>query len=144
MSTPTPITSVVTEAPAAPPAAAIAHFENLLALETDCADVKVGLGDPSPDFVLLDVRSPEAFAAGHIDGATSLPRVEITTESLDALGDTTFVVYCAGPHCNGADKAALRIARLGRPVKKMIGGVTGWLDEGFELVADGPAEASAS
>ena len=45
-----------------------------------------------------------------------------------------FVTYCNGPHCNGADKAALRLAHLGRPVKKMLGGVTGWLDEGFELV----------
>jgi rhodanese-related sulfurtransferase len=47
--------------------------------------------------------------------------------------DTMFVVYCAGPHCNGADKAALRLADLGRPVKKMIGGVEGWMDEGFDL-----------
>jgi len=30
--------------------------------------------------------------------------------------------------------AALKLASLGRPVKKMIGGVTGWLDEGFTLV----------
>lgn len=48
---------------------------------------------------------------------------------------TLFVVYCAGPHCNGAERAALRPARLGHPVKRMIGGVTGWLDEGFDLVA---------
>ena len=47
--------------------------------------------------------------------------------------DTVFVVYCAGPHCNGGHKGAIRFARLGRPVKLMIGGVTGWLDEGFEL-----------
>jgi len=46
-----------------------------------------------------------------------------------------FVVYCAGPHCNGANKAALRLARLGLPVKMMIGGVTGWIDEGFTLAA---------
>ena len=46
------------------------------------------------------------------------------------------VVYCAGPHCNGADKAMLRLAELGHPVKKMIGGVTGWLDEGFTLTTD--------
>ena len=51
----------------------------------------------------------------------------------DFAVDTLFVVYCAGPHCNGADKAALRLARLGRSVKKMIGGVEGWKDEGFEL-----------
>ena len=36
---------------------------------------------------------------------------------------------CAGPHCNGANKAALRLARLGL----RIGGVTGWIDEGFTL-----------
>ena len=46
---------------------------------------------------------------------------------------TLFVVYCAGPHCNGANKAAVKLAALGYPVKEMIGGVTGWLDEGFEL-----------
>ena len=47
--------------------------------------------------------------------------------------ETLFVVYCDGPHCNGADRAALQLAELGRKVKKMIGGVTGWLDEGFSL-----------
>ena len=47
--------------------------------------------------------------------------------------ETVFVTYCAGPHCNGAARGALRLARLGRPVKLMAGGVTGWLDEGFEL-----------
>jgi rhodanese-related sulfurtransferase len=47
--------------------------------------------------------------------------------------DTTFVVYCAGPHCNGANKAAVKLAQLGRPVKEMIGGLTGWIDEGFGL-----------
>jgi rhodanese-related sulfurtransferase len=47
--------------------------------------------------------------------------------------DTAFVVYCAGPHCNGATKAAIRLARLGYRVKEMIGGITGWLDEEFTL-----------
>lgn len=43
------------------------------------------------------------------------------------------MVYCAGPHCNGADQAALKLALLGRPVKVMIGGMTGWQDEGYEF-----------
>lgn len=47
--------------------------------------------------------------------------------------ETLFIVYCAGPHCNGANKAAIKLATLGRPVKEMIGGVTGWIDEGFGL-----------
>ena len=49
--------------------------------------------------------------------------------------DAVFVVYCAGPHCNGAHRGAIRLAGLGRPVKIMIGGITGWLDEGFALEA---------
>ena len=59
--------------------------------------------------------------------------------------DMLFVVYCAGPHCNGADKAALRLAKLGRPVKVMIGGVTGWADEGFPFeIEPGPRREAAS
>jgi rhodanese-related sulfurtransferase len=49
--------------------------------------------------------------------------------------DTLFVTYCAGPHCNGATRGAIRLAQLGRPVKVMVGGITGWRDEGFELVS---------
>jgi rhodanese-related sulfurtransferase len=49
--------------------------------------------------------------------------------------DTLFVTYCAGPHCNGAARAAVRLAQLGFPVKLMAGGITGWLDEGFALEA---------
>ena len=45
----------------------------------------------------------------------------------------TSIASGAGPHCNGAHRGAERLARLGRPVKLMIGGITGWVDEGFPL-----------
>ena len=126
----------VTDVPAADSREALAHFEKLLAFETDCWDVHVALEAGHPGFVVLDVRSVEAFAAGHVPRAVSLPHRRINEKNLAAhAADTLFVVYCAGPHCNGADKAALRLANLGRPVKKMIGGVTGWLDEGYQLEA---------
>ena len=51
----------------------------------------------------------------------------------DYPAETLFVVYCAGANCNGADRAAVRIARLGRPVKKMIGGIEGWKLDGVLL-----------
>lgn len=125
----------MTEVPAAGPEQARAHFEALLAFETDCWDVHEALLSPEPGFVLLDVRSPDLFAAGHVPGAVNLPHRRINERNLAAYGpESLFVVYCAGPHCNGADKAAVRLARLDRPVKKMIGGVEGWRDEGFTLV----------
>jgi rhodanese-related sulfurtransferase len=88
----------------------------------------------APGFVLLDVRGPGAFARAHVPGALNLPHREITAARMAQWPEATlFVVHCAGPHCNGADKAALRLAELGRPVKLMIGGMTGWVDEGFAV-----------
>jgi len=85
---------------------------------------------------LLDVRSPTMFATGHVPGAINLPHGKIVASKLSGYPlDTLFVTYCAGPHCNGATRGAIQLAKLGRPVKVMIGGITGWLDEGLELTA---------
>lgn len=125
--------SLVSEFPVAAPEVAVAHFSQRLAVETDCADVAACLAAGDVDFVLLHVvGSPESFARRHIPGATHLPHRQITAERMaEWPEETLFVVYCAGPHCNGADQAALKLARLGRKVKLMIGGITGWADEGL-------------
>ncbi len=131
----------VTTSPAAPSDQALAHFESSFTFETDCWDTHDALTSGEPGFVLLDVRSPAMYAHGHIPGAVSLPHGKIVTSRMEQYpADTLFVVYCAGPHCNGAAKGATRLARLGRPVKLMAGGVTGWIDEGFSLTAPEPAE----
>jgi rhodanese-related sulfurtransferase len=123
--------------PVAEPAEAAAHFERLLGFETDCWDVHEAIATGERGFVVLDARSPASFATGHLPGAVNLPHGKITRRALDAFAaDVLFVVYCNGPHCNGADRAALQIARLGRRVKKMIGGIEGWKDEGFALRTD--------
>ena len=134
--TPTDVpTNAVTAVPAAAPDLALAHFSGLLAHETDCWDVHEALASGAPGFVLVDVRGDHAWGSGHVEGAVHLPHRQIGSATLAEFGDDVlFVVYCAGPHCNGADRAAVRLATLGRPVKKMIGGITGWLDEGFDLV----------
>lgn len=131
-----PKTTCVTEIPTADSATAIAHFGALLSLETDCWDVHESMAGGEQDFVLVQANgTPASFAGCHIPGATHIPHPEMNEETLaDYPADTLFVVYCAGPHCNGADKGALRLAELGRPVKKMIGGIEGWKDEGFDLV----------
>jgi rhodanese-related sulfurtransferase len=131
--------STVTDIPAASREVAQEHFQRRLSLETDCADVHEAMSAQEQDFVLLHVvGSREAFERRHVPGAHYLPHREISHPGMAQWPpETLFVFYCAGPHCNGADRAALKIAELGRPVKIMIGGVTGWADEGFEF-ADGP------
>jgi rhodanese-related sulfurtransferase len=122
----------------AEPQSAHAHFSECLRFETDCSDVGAAMAGGSPDFVLLDVRGPELFRQGHVEGSINVPHRTIDAGLVaDWPQDTVFVVYCAGPHCNGAHRAAVRLTSLGRRVKLMIGGITGWTDEGLPLVTGG-------
>jgi rhodanese-related sulfurtransferase len=133
--------SAVTAIAAADPADAQKHFERLLSFETDCSDVHAAIESGHSDFVLLDVRSPDAYAAGHVPSAINLPHGRINERNLTAFPqETLFIVYCNGPHCNGADKGAAQLARLKRKVKKMIGGIEGWKDEGYSLTIPAKGE----
>ena len=130
------MSTAVTAVPPAQSAAARDHFAGQFAFETDCWDVHDALAKGA-DFVLLDVRSPTMFSKGHVPGAINLPHGKIIASKMAQWSmDTIFVTYCAGPHCNGAARGALRLAELGRPVKIMAGGIAGWLDEGFGLQSE--------
>jgi rhodanese-related sulfurtransferase len=132
-----PMKSIVTQIESAPPAEAAQHFSNKLRYETDCADVYGAIKNNVQDFILFDVRTPTLFARSHIPGASNVPHGRINAEFMASRSrDELYVVYCAGPHCNGADKAALKLARLGFRAKVMPGGVTGWIDEGYSLDTD--------
>lgn len=137
---PTPVLQI----PPAPSAEALAHFEAGFRFETDCWDVHESMTRGAQDFVLLDVRGPDLYARGHVPGAIHFPHGKLVESRLGGFpAETVFVVYCAGPHCNGAQRAAVRLARLGRPVKLMVGGITGWLDEGFPLAVGVTPNAEA-
>jgi rhodanese-related sulfurtransferase len=127
--------SLVTQVPAAESASALSRFESAFSFETDCWDVHQSLAR-EPDFILIDVRSPELFAHAHVPGAINIPHAKIIASRMAGYAPgTLFVVYCGGPHCNGAQRGAVRLARLGLPVKIMVGGMAGWLDEGFGVEA---------
>ncbi len=122
--------SPVTEIAPADPMRALQHFEGFFEFETDCGDIRAALRSPAPDVVPLDVRGPEHFRQGHIAGAVNLPHARISERNLAEYPDQTiFVVHCADRHCNEPDRASIRLARLGRAVRKPVAGVTGWSDE---------------
>lgn len=136
------MTSAVSRIPALEPNQAVDHFSKRLTYETDCWDVHHAITNDRQDFVLLDVRSEEFYVKGHLPNAINLPHWKINEKTLaEYPPETLFVVYCAGPHCNGANKGALALAKLGRPVKEMIGGAVGWVDEGFQLMKTEQEEA---
>ena len=72
------MTTHVTETTAAPPELAVKHFQEMLAFETDCWDVHESLKSANPDFIVVDVRGPNAFAKGHVKGALNIPHSDPT------------------------------------------------------------------
>ena len=89
--------------------------------------------------MLLDSRSAEAWAQGHVPGAVHLPGREIPARAAGRAGPSVPVVtYCWGPGCNGATRAALALALLGYRVREMLGGFEYWAREGLPVAtADG-------
>ncbi len=131
--------SQVRAVPSAERAAAQAHFAAKLSFETDPADLHFDMTHDLVDFVVLDVRHAEDYAAAHIPGAVNIPHAKMTQKRMSASysPETLFVVYCWGPGCNGSTKAALRLSQLGYPVKELIGGIEYWRKEGYAIEKSG-------
>lgn len=124
--------------PAAAPDSAQAYFAAKLAHETDPSDVRTDLEAGQTGFVIVDTRSAEAYALGHVPGALSLPHAEIDERSIAALPlGALAVTYCWGPGCNAGSKGAAKLAALGVPVKEMIGGFEYWQREGHPVETGG-------
>ncbi|MFC5264900.1 rhodanese-like domain-containing protein [Kribbella qitaiheensis] len=113
---------------------AIAHLSGRLAFETDPSDVAADIGAGVVGWVLVDSRSQESWDQGHVAGAIHLPTSEIAARAASVVpAGTAVVTYCWGPGCNGGTRAALEFAKLGYPVKEMIGGFEYWSREGLPV-----------
>jgi len=78
------------------------------------------------DVVLVDVRPPEEFEAGHIDGALSIPLEELERRLDQLPADTEVVAYCRGPFCAYAHEAVRQLRAAGRPARRLDGGWPEW------------------
>jgi rhodanese-related sulfurtransferase/DNA-binding HxlR family transcriptional regulator len=83
--------------------------------------------------VVLDVRPPAEYAAGHIPGARSVPPDEVQ-RLLDALpADAEIVAYCRGPFCVYADEAVRALSRHGYRARRLEDGFPEWRRAGLPV-----------
>ena len=114
---------------------AAAYFGAKLEFETDPSDTHAALARGA-ELVVVDVRSAAAWRQGRVRGAVHLPGADIGARAHDVLDrGRPVVVYCWGPGCNGATKAALALAGLGFSVREMIGGFEYWAREGLPVAS---------
>jgi rhodanese-related sulfurtransferase/biotin operon repressor len=78
------------------------------------------------DVVLVDVRPEEEFAAGHIEGARSIPLDELERRLSELPPDQEIVAYCRGPFCAYAHEAVRRLEDAGRRASRLEDGWPEW------------------
>ena len=126
--------SRVVETPVADSKTGLAHFLSRLSFETDPSDVYTDLKNNISTIVVIDARTPEAFARGHVPGAINLPWRQIDSSSTSSLDKQKVLVTCCdGVFCNASTKAAARLTALGFRVKEMLDGMSGWKTEGYPI-----------
>jgi rhodanese-related sulfurtransferase/rubrerythrin len=81
--------------------------------------------DKKGDFLLLDVRQPEEYEAGHIPGATLIPLGELEARQEELERDKKIITYCRSGRRSMA--AAIALCGLGfRDVHNLEGGILNW------------------
>ena len=86
----------------------------------------------NPNFVILDVRTPEEYLSGHIENAVNLDYYSETFRNdLDKLDkNKTFIIYCRS---GGRSANTLNIIKdlNFKEAYNMLGGINKWKSEGF-------------
>jgi rhodanese-related sulfurtransferase/predicted transcriptional regulator len=91
------------------------------------------------DAVLIDVRPSEEYAAGHIEGARSIPIEELDRRLAELPPDREVVAYCRGPYCAFAHEAVRRLTGTGRRARRLREGWPEW-----RLAKEGTAQDEAA
>jgi rhodanese-related sulfurtransferase len=93
------------------------------------ADDAALLMQTEKDYIILDVRTPEEFAAGHIPGAINLPNESIGEAQMPELSDKKqlILVYCRSGR--RSKQAAEKLVKLGYTNIVEFGGINDWSGE---------------
>lgn len=123
---------MVTETISKEQAASIAYFESKLAFEIGPVELKMGQ-ERGESYQIIDLRSPELFAKGHIPGARNILIEALETELESLNKEQSVVVYCYDQFCHLSTKAALLLAKKGYKARELAGGFNTWADKDFAV-----------
>jgi rhodanese-related sulfurtransferase len=85
--------------------------------------------------VLVDVRPPSEFAAGHVEGAVNIPVADLAARMGELPTDANVVAYCRGPYCVMAAAAVTRLRDSGYQAVRLEGGYPQWRDAGRDVAS---------
>ena len=91
--------------------------------------------------VVIDVRPPEEYAAGHLEGALSIPLDQLERRLAELPPDKDIVAYCRGRYCVLALEAVECLTEKGFGAFRLEEGVQAFQELGFRVVSDQEDEA---
>lgn len=83
--------------------------------------------------IVLDVRPPDEYAAGHIPGAVSVPLADLPARLAEVPPDRDVIAYCRGAYCVLAHEAVRELAAHGRHARRLDGGMLEWRLAGLPI-----------
>jgi len=89
-------------------------------------DLRRALEENRDTIVVLDTRTPEAFAEEHIEGAINIPTDQIASRLNELPKDKDIVPYCWSVVCHLATRASLYLSEQGYRVHELAGGIEYW------------------
>ena len=87
----------------------------------------------SGELIVLDVRPPAEFSAGHIAGSRSVPIGELRKHLRALSKDVEVVAYCRGPYCAYADEAVRELTKKGFRARRLSDGFPEWRRAGLPV-----------
>jgi len=111
------------------------YFQDKMAFTTGPVELERMVAQGQPVHI-VDVRSAEDYAEGHIPGAVNLPKDQWTDAKIVKTRlrkDRINVVYCYSHVCHLAATAAIGFASKGYPVMELEGGWRWWKDNDFAV-----------
>jgi rhodanese-related sulfurtransferase len=85
------------------------------------------------ELIVLDVRPPAEFAAGHITGSRSVPMAELRRHIRALPKGAEVVAYCRGPYCAYADEAVRELTKKGFRARRLADGFPEWRRAGLPV-----------
>ena len=92
-------------------------------------DEAVAMMEQETGYIILDVRRPDEFAAGHIPNAINVPNESIGTDEIPELPDKDqlILVYCRSGR--RSKEASEKLVKLGYTNIVEFGGILDWKGE---------------
>ncbi len=89
-----------------------------------------------PSLLVLDVRSPEEFVAGHVPGAVNIPQDQVASRLAEIPKDKEVVLYCRSGRRSGLAAETLE-ANGYKNLRQLQGDMPGWEKAGLPVEAAG-------